>query len=94
MDRAETAAAARAAGCEVTVLEVAELPLLRVLGREVAQVFADLHRAHGVELRFGVQVAAIRTDGVQLGDGTSSRRTPWWWAWASPRTPRWPPTPD
>ncbi|GAA2812469.1 FAD-dependent oxidoreductase [Kitasatospora paracochleata] len=66
----ETAAAARAAGCEVTVLEVAELPLLRVLGREVAQVFADLHRAHGVELRFGVQVAAIRTDGVQLGDGT------------------------
>ncbi|WP_354639234.1 NAD(P)/FAD-dependent oxidoreductase [Kitasatospora camelliae] len=66
----ETAAAARTAGCEVTVLEVAELPLLRVLGREVAQVFADLHRAHGVDLRFGVQVAEIREDGVLLGDGT------------------------
>ncbi|MFF1796432.1 NAD(P)/FAD-dependent oxidoreductase, partial [Kitasatospora sp. NPDC058263] len=39
----ETAAAARTAGAEVTVLEAAELPLLRVLGREVAQVFADLH---------------------------------------------------
>jgi 3-phenylpropionate/trans-cinnamate dioxygenase ferredoxin reductase subunit len=66
----ETAAAARTAGAEVTVLEVAELPLLRVLGREVAQVFADLHRDHGVDLRFGVQVAGIREDGVLLGDGT------------------------
>ena len=36
----ETAAAARAAGAEVTVLEHAELPLLRVLGPQVAQVFA------------------------------------------------------
>ena len=47
----EAAAAARAAGVEVTVLEASELPLLRVLGREVAQVFADLHREHGVDLR-------------------------------------------
>ncbi|MFJ3830144.1 NAD(P)/FAD-dependent oxidoreductase [Streptomyces sp. NPDC090046] len=71
----ETAAAARAAGCEVVVLESAELPLLRVLGREVAQVFADLHRDHGVDLRFGVQITAITgddgtTDGILLGDGT------------------------
>ncbi|MEV4557617.1 FAD-dependent oxidoreductase [Kitasatospora sp. NPDC049285] len=67
----ETAAAARTAGAEVTVLEAAELPLLRVLGREVAQVFADLHRAHGVDLRFGVQVAELRADGVRLGDGST-----------------------
>ncbi|PBC71637.1 3-phenylpropionate/trans-cinnamate dioxygenase ferredoxin reductase subunit [Streptomyces sp. TLI_235] len=66
----ETAAAARLAGAEVTVLEVAELPLLRVLGREVAQVFADLHRAKGVDLRFGVQVAAVEDGGVRLGDGS------------------------
>jgi len=71
----ETAAAARAAGVEVTVLEAAELPLLRVLGREVAQVFAGLHRDHGVDLRFGVQVAEItgaggRANGVRLGDGS------------------------
>jgi len=71
----ETAAAARSAGVEVTVLEAGELPLLRVLGREVAQVFADLHRDHGVDLRFGVQVAEItesggRADGVQLADGS------------------------
>ena len=71
----EVAAAARAAGAEVTILEAAELPLLRVLGREAAEVFADLHRDHGVELRFGVQVAQItasggRADGVRLADGT------------------------
>ncbi|MDQ0687360.1 3-phenylpropionate/trans-cinnamate dioxygenase ferredoxin reductase subunit [Streptomyces achromogenes] len=71
----ETAAAARAAGVEVTVLERAELPLLRVLGREVAQVFADLHRDHGVDLRLGVQVAELTgslgtVDGVRLSDGT------------------------
>ena len=71
----ETAAAAREAGADVTVLESAQLPLLRVLGREVAQVFADLHRAHGVDLRTGVQVAEVTgsagtVDGVRLADGT------------------------
>ena len=71
----ETAAAARAAGVAVTVLEMAELPLLRVLGRQVAQVFATLHRDHGVDLRCGVQVAEItgssgRADGVLLADGS------------------------
>src|SRR3984885_14565549 len=41
----ECAAAAHAAGADVTLVEMAELPLLQVLGREVAEVFADLHRA-------------------------------------------------
>ena len=72
----ETAAAARSAGAEVTVLEMAELPLLRVLGREVAEVFARLHEQNGVDLRFGVQVAEITPSsqgtagGVRLADGT------------------------
>jgi len=71
----ETAAAARAAGVDVTVLEMTELPLLRVLGPEVAQVFACLHRDHGVDLRCGVQVAEItsiggRAGGVRLADGS------------------------
>ncbi|MFJ9407503.1 NAD(P)/FAD-dependent oxidoreductase [Streptomyces sp. NPDC101393] len=71
----ETAAAAREAGLEVTVLEAAELPLLRVLGREVSQIFAGLHTDHGVELRCGVQVAEItgadgRANGVLLADGS------------------------
>ena len=47
----ETAAAARAAGCEVTIVEMAELPLLGVLGREVAEIYATLHREHGVTFR-------------------------------------------
>ena len=76
----ETAAAARAAGLEVTVLESARLPLLRVLGAEVAEVFAQLHREHGVDLRLGVDVAALvgtgadgggAVTGVELGDGTT-----------------------
>src|SRR5215469_17388795 len=71
----ETAAAARTAGLDVTVLEMAELPLLRVLGREVAQVFADLHAANGTGMLFGAHVAEItvsngRADGVRLADGS------------------------
>ncbi|WJY36879.1 FAD-dependent oxidoreductase [Streptomyces sp. P9-2B-2] len=71
----ETTAAARAAGVEVTVLESAALPLLRVLGPEAARVFAKLHTDHGVELRCGVQVAEITgtdgaVDGVRLADGS------------------------
>jgi 3-phenylpropionate/trans-cinnamate dioxygenase ferredoxin reductase component len=71
----ETAAAARIAGAEVTLLEGAELPLLRVLGPEAAQVFGQLHRDHGVDLRLGAGVAEItggagRATGVRLTDGT------------------------
>ncbi|MFE5333152.1 NAD(P)/FAD-dependent oxidoreductase [Embleya sp. NPDC056575] len=71
----ETAAAAREHGCPVTVVEAAPLPLLRVLGDEVARIFLDLHAAHGVEFRLRADVAEITGDGgkvtgVRLGDGT------------------------
>ncbi|WP_351235426.1 FAD-dependent oxidoreductase [Streptomyces sp. NPDC002133] len=71
----ETAAAARMAGAEVTVLEHSELPLLKVLGREAAEVFAGLHKDHGVDLRPRAQVESItgtggRVDGVTLADGS------------------------
>jgi 3-phenylpropionate/trans-cinnamate dioxygenase ferredoxin reductase subunit len=71
----ETAAAARAAGAEVTVVEMAELPLLSVLGRELAEIYAALHREHGVDLRLQAGVAEIagangRATGVRLTDGT------------------------
>jgi len=52
----EVASAARQAGADVTVFEVADLPLVRVLGPEVARVFAELHRHHGVDLRLGTAV--------------------------------------
>jgi 3-phenylpropionate/trans-cinnamate dioxygenase ferredoxin reductase subunit len=61
----ETAAAARAAGCDVTVIEMAELPLVKVLGREVAEKFAALHRAHGVTLELNVGVSAIESRDAQ-----------------------------
>ncbi len=71
----ETAAAARAAGAEVTVLEMAELPLQRVLGRQVARVFVDLHKDNGVDLRGGAEIVEITgsggtADGVRLADGS------------------------
>jgi 3-phenylpropionate/trans-cinnamate dioxygenase ferredoxin reductase subunit len=73
----EVAAAARQRGATVTVVEHAELPLLRVLGPGIARVFADLHRDHGVTFRFGAAVRAFRGDGrvsaVLLGDGTELR---------------------
>jgi 3-phenylpropionate/trans-cinnamate dioxygenase ferredoxin reductase subunit len=72
----ETAAAARSAGLDVTVLEMGQLPLLRVLGPEVAQLFADLHTRNGVDMRFGVQITQIvgedgAVTGVALADGTT-----------------------
>ena len=68
----EVASAAREAGSEVVVLEALEKPLLRVLGPEVADIFAGLHTEHGVDLRTGVQVTAIDRDGtVTLGDGAT-----------------------
>jgi NADPH-dependent 2,4-dienoyl-CoA reductase/sulfur reductase-like enzyme len=72
----EVAAAARQAGTAVTVLEVAELPLLGVLGSRLARVFAQLHLDHGVELRTSIGGAEIVTDssgnatGVRIKDGT------------------------
>ena len=71
----EVAAAARIAGVGVTVLETAELPLLHVLGPQVAPVFAGLHRERGVDLRLGVRVAEItvsggKATGARLADGS------------------------
>ncbi|CUR60222.1 Ferredoxin reductase [metagenome] len=69
----EAASAARQADCDVTVIEMAALPLLGVLGEEVASVFADLHREHGVHLLTGAEIRSITTDGegavVSLADG-------------------------
>jgi NADPH-dependent 2,4-dienoyl-CoA reductase/sulfur reductase-like enzyme len=69
----EVAAAARLAGADVTIVETAELPLLAVLGPEVAPVFADLHREHGVDLRLSTSVETVEHDGgrtrVRLSDG-------------------------
>jgi 3-phenylpropionate/trans-cinnamate dioxygenase ferredoxin reductase component len=72
----EVAAGARDRGVDVTVVEMAELPLLGALGAEVGEVFARLHREHGVDLRLGATVQEITTSGgagtgLRLGDGST-----------------------
>ena len=59
----EVTAAARVAGCEVTVVEPEAVPLNRALGPELGQVFADLHTGHGVRFRFGEGVSELRGSG-------------------------------
>lgn len=71
----EVAATCREKGLEVTIVEALSLPLVRILGHEMGEVCAALHRHHGVELRLGVGVAAVeggdRVERVALADGTS-----------------------
>jgi NADPH-dependent 2,4-dienoyl-CoA reductase/sulfur reductase-like enzyme len=56
----ETAAAARQAGCEVTIVEPAPAPLYAAIGPELGAVFERLHRSHGVTFRFGESVTELR----------------------------------
>lgn len=68
----EVAATARTRGVDVTVVESARLPLLGSLGPELGEVFAGLHRDHGVDLRLSTDVAEISQGaaGLVLGDGS------------------------
>ena len=66
---AESAAVARALGCEVVLLEPARVPLAHAVGEQVGRVLSDAHREHGVDLRTGVAVAAVEPGGVRLDDG-------------------------
>ncbi|BBX25516.1 NAD(P)/FAD-dependent oxidoreductase [Mycolicibacterium alvei] len=72
----EVAAGARGRDVNVTVIEAAHLPLLAALGAEVGEVFAQLHREHGVDLRLDQSVQEITTEngtatGLRLGDGST-----------------------
>ncbi|MFE0510794.1 NAD(P)/FAD-dependent oxidoreductase [Streptomyces sp. NPDC058964] len=63
----EVAAAARGYGAEVTVIEPLPTPLHGVLGPELGNVFAELHREHGVRFRFGARLTEIvGQDGMVL----------------------------
>jgi 3-phenylpropionate/trans-cinnamate dioxygenase ferredoxin reductase component len=70
---AEVAASARQRGLEVTVIEPLEVPLERVLGREVGAVYRDVHLDHGVQMLLGTGVEAFEGAGVvervRLSDG-------------------------
>jgi 3-phenylpropionate/trans-cinnamate dioxygenase ferredoxin reductase component len=70
----EVAASARQLGADVVLIDPLPGPLHRVLGGEMAEVFARLHTDHGVELRMGTGVDELRggdaVEQVVLGDGT------------------------
>ncbi|MFC8261917.1 NAD(P)/FAD-dependent oxidoreductase [Streptomyces sp. NPDC005134] len=66
---AEFATAARAAGCEVTVVEAADRPLAGVLPAEVAAPMARWYAQNGAELLTGAPVARIEPGSVVLADG-------------------------
>ncbi|HXM57720.1 MAG TPA: FAD-dependent oxidoreductase [Candidatus Dormibacteraeota bacterium] len=66
----EVAAAARRRGLPVTVHEALDLPLLRVLGRELGAWLADVHRGQGVDLRTGVRELPPLGEAALVGVGT------------------------
>jgi 3-phenylpropionate/trans-cinnamate dioxygenase ferredoxin reductase component len=65
----EVAASARQKGLEVTLIEQASTPLEGVLGRELGEIYAAVHRDHGVEVLTGAAVEAIDGGRVVLAGG-------------------------
>jgi 3-phenylpropionate/trans-cinnamate dioxygenase ferredoxin reductase subunit len=69
---AEVAAVARGLGRQVTMIEVAEVPLARVLG-PLGAVYAEIHRDQGVDVRLGTAVTAVlgneHVEGVRTSTG-------------------------
>lgn len=71
----EVAAQAALLGHRVTVVEIEDQPLVRLLGVDVGKLLADSHRGHGVDLRLGTAVERFAADGAALrgawlSDGT------------------------
>jgi 3-phenylpropionate/trans-cinnamate dioxygenase ferredoxin reductase component len=70
----EVAASLRGVGVDVVLVEPQPQPLAAVLGEQIGELVARLHRDEGVDVRLGVGVAEVRGDGhvdtVVLTDGT------------------------
>ena len=70
---AEVAASASQRGLEVTVVAPDRVPLERVLGSQVGEVYRDIHTDHGVRMLLGTTVEAFEGDGaverVRTSDG-------------------------
>lgn len=71
----EVASTARSRGADVVVLDALDVPMSPVLGAELGTVYADLHRANGVDLRLGETVESITDhgDGVTVGTASGAR---------------------
>ena len=59
---AEVAASLRTIGCDVTVVEVFETTLYRILGADIGRVLEGIHRDHGVAMVFNDTVASFEGD--------------------------------
>jgi 3-phenylpropionate/trans-cinnamate dioxygenase ferredoxin reductase component len=71
----EVAATATRMGLDVALVDVLALPMVRLVGPEVAERLAELHRSHGVALHLSAGVAGIQGSGervqaVELSDGS------------------------
>ena len=60
---AEVAASLRTVGCDVTVVEVFETTLYRILGPEIGRALEGIHRDHGVRMLFSDTVERFEGDG-------------------------------
>jgi 3-phenylpropionate/trans-cinnamate dioxygenase ferredoxin reductase component len=71
----ETAATARAMGCAVTVLEMADRVMNRVVASSVSEYFAHEHRAQGVKIICNTRVVRLegagRVERVVCADGST-----------------------
>ena len=76
LDRSGGGRGRPAAGCDVTVVETADLPLLRVLGAEVATVFADLHREPRRRPPLGARSATSTGDAPTTASSRPTARVP------------------
>lgn len=72
----EVAASARQQGCEVTLVEPQQVPLEKVLGNEIGEVFRDLHLDQGVDFRSGTGVEAFLGDGAVSAVRTTAGEVP------------------
>jgi 3-phenylpropionate/trans-cinnamate dioxygenase ferredoxin reductase component len=61
---AEVAASARQRGLDVTVVEPLGVPLQRVLGTEVGEIYRDIHTGHGVRMLLGTGVEELEGAGA------------------------------
>ncbi|MDT5340506.1 MAG: 3-phenylpropionate/trans-cinnamate dioxygenase ferredoxin reductase component [Mycobacterium sp.] len=70
----EVAASLRSLGVDVVLVEPQPTPLASVLGEQIGELVARLHRAEGVDVRCGIGVTEVKgTDHVEkvvLSDGT------------------------
>jgi NADPH-dependent 2,4-dienoyl-CoA reductase/sulfur reductase-like enzyme len=70
----EVAASLRKLGVEVVLVEPQPTPLASVLGEQIGELVARIHRAEGVDVRCGIGVTEVKgTDHVEkvvLADGT------------------------